>query len=64
MLLLYANFEVFTAVNIQVDVLWVLTPCSAVVIHHPEVKMEAARYPETTVSNHKNTRHHNPENLE
>jgi hypothetical protein len=27
----YARYEVFTAVKIQVDVFWVVTPCSVVV---------------------------------
>jgi len=30
----YARFEVFMAVKIQVEVLWVVTPCSVVVGYH------------------------------
>jgi hypothetical protein len=43
-----ARLEVFTAVKIQVEVFWVVTPCSVV---------EAAWTSETSVSYHITTRH-------
>jgi hypothetical protein len=46
-----ASFEAFTAVKIQVEVLWVVTPYSVVV----NLKM---------VSYHNTTRRHNPEDLD
>jgi hypothetical protein len=72
---IHASFEAFTAVMFQVDVFWVVTPCSVVVGYklfrgpgYPhlqrEVKMEAARTFETVVSYHKTTRRHNPEDID
>jgi hypothetical protein len=60
---------VFTAEEIQVEVFWVLTPCSDVVgINVSEddlatifrVKMGAAKSPETMISHHITTRRQNP----
>jgi hypothetical protein len=64
----YATRFVFTAVKIQVEVFWVVTPCSVVVgyqcfrgpccLHlHFTIKMEAARSSETMVSYHNTTQH-------
>jgi hypothetical protein len=55
-----ARFEVLTAVNIQVEVFWVVMPCSVVVGHqrfggmcclhlHGEMKMEAAAWTSETL---------------
>jgi hypothetical protein len=71
--ILYARSEVFTAVMIQVEVFWIVTPCSVVAyqrIGSPcflhlqgEMKMEAAWTSETLVC-HNTTRRHNPEDLD
>jgi hypothetical protein len=51
----YTRFEVFTAVRIQVDVSWLVTPCSDVVGYQLggpcwlRVKMQAAGSAETLV---------------
>jgi hypothetical protein len=48
---LIQRFEVFTAVEIQVEVFWVVTPCSVVVGYQSfRVKMEAAWNCETLLS--------------
>jgi hypothetical protein len=63
-----ANFEVFTAVMIQVEVFWIVTPCSVVVGYQRfrgpffTPKMEAAWSSETSVSCHITIWRHNPEN--
>jgi hypothetical protein len=64
--------EVFTAARIQIDVFWIVTPCSDArgyprfeglcYLHlQGEVTMEAARTSETSVSYRNTTRHHDPE---
>jgi hypothetical protein len=62
-LILTRYFEVFTAVKIQVEFLWVVTPCS-VVVGYFTLKMEAARSSETLVPYHNITGRHNPEDLD
>jgi hypothetical protein len=45
--------EAFTAVIIQVDVFWVVTPCSVAVVYKRfALKTEAVRNSETLVSYH------------
>lgn len=51
------RFYVFTMANIQVDVFWVATQCSAVVM----VNTETAWASDTLVPNHNTIRHHNSE---
>jgi len=62
-------------VKVQVEVFWVVTPCSDVVIHQcfgglccfyaqDEATMDAAWSAETLVSNRNTTRRHNPEDLD
>jgi hypothetical protein len=68
---LYVSFEAFTAVMFQVEVYWVVTPCSVVAgyqrfggpccLHlQDEVKLETVQISETMVSNHNTKRRHNP----
>jgi hypothetical protein len=52
------RFEVFSALRIQVQVVWVVTPCSV------DMKMEASRFSETLVSYHNTLLRHNPEDLD
>jgi hypothetical protein len=49
----------------QVEVFWVVTPCSVVVGHHC-LRGPCCLHlqPETLVSYHSTTRHHNPEDLD
>jgi hypothetical protein len=47
----YDSFDIFTAMIFQVVVFWV-TPCSVVVGHRGEMKMEAVWTSETLVSYH------------
>jgi len=64
---LHARFEVFTAVKIQVEVFWVVTPCSVVINipkFHRSLKMKEAWIPKTSVSYHNTRWHCNPEDLE
>jgi hypothetical protein len=46
----FTRFEVFTAVKIQFEVFWVVTPCSVVIGYH--LQMEAAWTSETLVFYH------------
>jgi hypothetical protein len=66
--------EVFTAVKIQVEVFWVVTPCSVVIGYQRNVgilshlaaftlKMEAAMFSETLAFYHSTIRRHSPEEL-
>jgi hypothetical protein len=73
------DFEVFTAVKIQVEVIWVVTQCSVVgrITTFPRtllpcclavsiltLKIEAARTSETSVSYHNTKRRHEPDDLD
>jgi hypothetical protein len=58
----------FTAVKIQVEVFWVVTPCNVVAGYHSFeglrcLKMETAWICETSIS-YITTRRHNPEDLD
>jgi hypothetical protein len=58
-------FEVFTAVKIQVEVFWIVTPCGVVTeyqlseVHATSIFSTS----ETLVSYHNITQHHKPERL-
>jgi cephalosporin hydroxylase len=64
-----ARFQIFTAVKIQVEVFWVVTPYSVAVGYqrfggsyiHFALKIEAGRSSETLVSDRTTVRCHNPE---
>jgi hypothetical protein len=68
----HMRLEVFVAMNIQVAVLWVVTPCSEVVgyqlpicscchlLENFTLKIEAACHSETLVFYHFTIRYHNP----
>jgi hypothetical protein len=63
--MLYARFDVFTAVKIQVAVFWVVKQCSNVVGHQRlTLKMEGARISVMLVSYHITTWCHSPEDQE
>jgi hypothetical protein len=54
-------------VTVQVEVFWILTPCSGVVGYqrfYSALEMEAAWSPETLVSCHNATRRHSPEDVD
>jgi len=70
-----AIFEVFTMVKIQVEVFWVVTPCSVVTGYqcfggscyfhlHFTLKMEAVKSSDTLVSHRNAICRHNPEDLD
>jgi len=70
----HTRFEVFTTVTIQVEVVRVVTPCSAVVkychsigpccLHlHFILKMAAVRSSEMLLYYCSTTQHHNPEDI-
>jgi len=63
-------FEAFTAVTFQVEVFWVVTPCSVVVGYQHfggqcyTLKMATALTSETLMSYHNTRRRHSPEDLQ
>jgi hypothetical protein len=58
------SFEAFTGVIFQIEVFWVVTPCSVLAGYQPtRLKMKAAWIFKTLLSYYNTTRHHNPENL-
>jgi hypothetical protein len=63
-----ANFEAFTAVMFQVEIFWVVMPCSVVVIYHAasifRVKLEVAWTSLSFVSCHSTTWRQNPKHLD
>jgi hypothetical protein len=64
---MYARYEGFTVVKIQVKVFWVVTPCSVVVEYQQfggTLKMEAARSSKMLVSYCNTTWHCNSEDLD
>jgi hypothetical protein len=66
------SFEAFTAVKIQVEVCWVVTPCRVVGYQrfgptyclHLQSEVGAVLNPETLIFYHNTTRRHKPEDLD
>jgi hypothetical protein len=64
------RFEVLTVVEIQIEVFWVVTQCSAVVGYQRfrgpwcPIFRDAAKSSETLASYHNTTLRHNPEDLD
>jgi len=56
------SYEAFTAVIFQVEVFWVVTPCSAVVGYQLFIPKTEAAWT-STPHYHNTTRRHNPEDL-
>jgi hypothetical protein len=59
----FARFEVFTSVNIQFGVFWVVKPRNIVVGYH-RFRGTCLSFSETLVYCHNITRRHNPEDLD
>jgi len=60
-----ATFEAFAAVEIEVEVSWVVGPCSVMVGCHRFGRPCCLHFHgETLVSYHNTTRHHNPEDFD
>jgi hypothetical protein len=58
----HARFDVFTAVKIQIEVIWVVALCK--LVGGTTLKMKAGRFSETLITNHHTTWHNNPGNRE